>query len=86
MITAEVLVNRLKQYLDGQVSLEKLVDWAENAMLSDEPLDESQAEVLGGVIAKLGLADVREFGLTWQDVEGILERLGYHARVEIETL
>lgn len=86
MITAEVLVNRLKQYLDGRVPLEKLVDWAENAMLGEEPLDESQAEVLGGVIAKLGLADVREFGLTWRDVEDILERLGYHARVEIEAL
>ena len=85
MITAEVLVNRLKQYLDGQVSLEKLVDWAENAMPSDEPLDESQAEVLGGVIAKLGLADVREFGLTWQDMEGILDHLGYEARVEIQA-
>ena len=55
-------------------------------MLGDEPLDESHAKVLGDAIAKLGLADVREFGLTWPDVEHILGRLGYRARVEIKAL
>ncbi len=35
------------------------------------------------VVSRLGLADVRAFGLTWDDCEELLERLGYRARVEI---
>jgi hypothetical protein len=35
------------------------------------------------VLARLGLADVRAFGLTWDDCEELLRELGYSARVEI---
>jgi hypothetical protein len=34
-------------------------------------------------VARLGLADVWAFGLTWEDCESILKQLGYDARVEI---
>lgn len=34
-------------------------------------------------MARLGLADVRAFGLTWEDCEQVLRELGYGARVEI---
>jgi len=34
-------------------------------------------------VAHLGLADVRAFGLTWEDCTTILKQLGYNARVEI---
>lgn len=34
---------------------------------------------------RLGLADVREFGLAWEDYEDLLESLGYTARVEIKA-
>jgi len=35
------------------------------------------------VVARLGVADVRTFGLTWEDCEQLLSRLGYAARVNI---
>ena len=35
------------------------------------------------VVARLGLADVRTFGLMWEDCEELLSRLGYAARVNI---
>lgn len=35
------------------------------------------------VVSRLGLADVRAFGLTWEDCEAYLRQLGYSARVEI---
>ena len=35
------------------------------------------------VVARLGVADVREFGLTWSDCEDRLRRLGFHARIDI---
>jgi hypothetical protein len=31
----------------------------------------------------LGVADVRAFGLTWEDCEQLLRQLGYTARVDI---
>lgn len=34
-------------------------------------------------ITRLGVADVREFGLTWSDCEALLQQLGFHARIEI---
>lgn len=33
----------------------------------------------------VGVADVRAFGLTWEDCEALLGQLGYKARVEIST-
>jgi len=29
------------------------------------------------------LADTKEFGMTWDDCEYFLSRLGYHARIEV---
>jgi hypothetical protein len=33
------------------------------------------------VVARIGLADVREFGLSWDDCYGFLSRLGYKVQV-----
>ena len=35
------------------------------------------------VVARLGVADVRAFGLTWEDCEHLLKQLGYAAQVHI---
>ena len=37
----------------------------------------------GDVVARLGLADVRAFGLTWEDCEAFLSRLGYRAKIDV---
>ena len=39
--------------------------------------------VIRDVVARLGVADVRTFGLAWEDCEQLLSRLGYAARVNI---
>ena len=44
--------------------------------------DEQDMDVLRTVIARLGVADLRAFGLTWDDCEEALRQLGYSARVE----
>ena len=36
----------------------------------------------GFVVSRIGVADVRAFGLTWEDCENLLDRLGYRTRVE----
>ncbi len=35
------------------------------------------------IIARIGFADVREFGLTWDDCYDYLHKLGYDIKMEI---
>ena len=83
-ITREIAANKIADYLHGQVSQSALVDWAECAMMEAD-FEESDVEVLSDVIGHLGLADVAEFGLRWQDCEEFLRRLGYRATVIVST-
>ncbi|MCS6910983.1 MAG: hypothetical protein NZM11_10525 [Anaerolineales bacterium] len=82
MITRETVRSRISAYLNHQLSLEELVDWAERALL-DEAVEERDAVVLRDVVARLGLADVRQFGLTWEDFSTLLARLGYITEVRV---
>jgi hypothetical protein len=65
-------------------SLAQLVDWAESAIWDGE-FDDSEIDVLRSVVARLGIADVRTFGLEWNDCEQIPRQLGYSTRVDIEA-
>jgi hypothetical protein len=81
-ITKQAVAIKIGAYLRHELTLGELVDWAENAILNDE-FDERETEVLRTVIARLGVADVRAFGLTWEDCEQALGQLGYVAHVDI---
>jgi len=82
MITREEVASQLRDYLQHRINRAALVDWAENAML-DEEFDERDLDTIRDITARLGLADVREFGLSWEDCEGYLARLGYRAKIDI---
>lgn len=82
MITRDVLAARLRDYLQHRITRAALVDWAENAMI-DEEFDDRDLGTIRDITSRLGLADVREFGLTWEDCEGYLSRLGYRAKVDV---
>lgn len=49
----------------------------------EQELEPADAALLADVIARLGVADVRAFGLTWDDCESLLHKLGYASRVEV---
>ncbi|MBI1864775.1 MAG: hypothetical protein HYR98_03445 [Nitrospirae bacterium] len=83
-VTRRTAAEKLAGYLHHDLSLEALVDWAESAMMEGE-FEEEDLNVLRDVVARLGLADVRAFGLTWEDCEQMLKGLGYAVRVEIEA-
>jgi len=83
-ITRQATADQLCEYLQGNVSQAELVDWAERAMMSAD-FDDADAELLADIIGRLGLADVAEFGLRWQDCEVFLRRLGYRATVTVST-
>ncbi len=81
-ITRQIAADKIAGYLHGKVTQAELVDWAERAMM-DAEFDEADIEVLSDIIGRLGLADVAEFGLRWQDSEEFLRRLGYRATVNV---
>ena len=81
-ITRQAVADKLAAYLRHDISRVDLVAWAESAMMDGEFEQEHFADIRD-VVARLGLADVRTFGLTWEDCEEFLNRLGYAARVSI---
>ena len=53
-------------YLHHELSLTDLVDWAEQAMMEGEFFFERHEEIRD-VVARLGVADVKAFGLTREE-------------------
>lgn len=83
-ITRKIAADKIADYLHGKVSQEELVDWAERSMM-DAEFEEKDIDLLSDIIGRLGLADVAEFGLRWQDCEEFLRRLGYRAKVIVSA-
>lgn len=49
----------------------------------EEEFDERDLDTIRDITSRLGLADVREFGLTWEDCDAYLLRLGHRAKVDV---
>lgn len=84
MVTRQIVASKLVAWLRHELTLDQLVSWAENA-LQEADFDPSDTGELAVVVGRLGLADVRAFGLTWEDCEELLQRLGFRAHVEITS-
>jgi hypothetical protein len=82
IVTKQTVAEKIGAYLRHQVSLAELVDWAENAVM-DGDFAESDLPTLRTVVSRLGVSDVKAFGLTWEDCEQLLQQLGFSARVDI---
>lgn len=82
LITRKVVADQLGGYLSHELSLAQLVDWAELQMMEGE-LAEQDRIAIRSVLARFGLADVRAFGLSWEDCEQLLGQLGFAARVNV---
>jgi cobyrinic acid a,c-diamide synthase len=81
-VTKQIVADKLAAYLRHELSLKQLVNWAENAMLEGD-FDQRSSKALSAVVARLGVADVRTFSLSWEDCGELLRQLGFQARVEI---
>jgi hypothetical protein len=81
-ITKKIVADKIAAYLHHEITLAQLVDWAENAMM-DGDFEERDAPALSAVVSRLGVADVRVFGLAWEDCENLLNRLGFFPRVDV---
>jgi len=82
MITREQVAEKVRAYLVHQLSPSDLVEWAEDAM-QEEEFESEYFEEIRDVVSRIGVMDVRAFGLTWEECEAMLGRLGYQASIEI---
>lgn len=82
LITREIVAEKLAAHLQHKLSLDNLVAWAESALLDGE-FDPAHLSTIRDVVARIGVADVRAFGLAWEDCEQLLAQLGYSAQVSI---
>jgi cobyrinic acid a,c-diamide synthase len=81
-ITKQTVADKIAAYLHHEITPAQLVDWAERALMDGE-LAEPDAGTISTVVARLGVADVRAFGLAWEDCEALLRQLGFSPRVEV---
>ena len=81
-ITRKDVAEKISAYLHHQITLAELVNWAENAMMEAD-FEEDDLATIRNALSRLGLADIREFGLLWEDCETILRELGFTIRLEI---
>jgi len=81
-ITRETVAEKLAAYLRHELTLGDLVAWAELALMDGE-FDPAHFTAIRDTVARLGVADVRAFGLAWEDCEQLLAQLGYSAQVNI---
>ncbi|MGA3145496.1 MAG: hypothetical protein ACLQAH_02065 [Limisphaerales bacterium] len=81
-ITKQTVADKIAAYLHHEITPAQLVDWAERALMDGE-FAGSDAGTISAVIARLGVADVRAFGLAWEDCEQLLHQLGFSPRVEV---
>lgn len=81
MINKQVAALKILSYLKHQISLNELVNWAEN-VIAEEEFEAGNEKLLLEVLGHLGLADVKTFGLTWEDCESMMNKLGYQINIE----
>lgn len=82
VVTRKVLADMLIKYINHETELSSLVNWAED-MIREADFESKSFELIRDILAHIGLADVREFGITWDDCYDYLHKLGYNVKVEL---
>ncbi|MBI4837941.1 MAG: hypothetical protein HY806_02115 [Nitrospirae bacterium] len=82
VLTKTSLADMLIKYINRKIDLLSLVDWAEE-MIRESDFKNSSFDLIRDILARIGVADVREFGLTWDDCYNYLHKLGYDVKIEL---
>ncbi len=78
-ITRIVVAEKLVDFLHHRLRLADMVEWA----MMEADFDERDFQTLRDIVSRLGLAEVKAFGLSWRDCEDFLSRLGYRVCVTV---
>ena len=81
MITRQNIADHLLDYMNHRNTLAALVDWAEISIMHGDAEDQHTKAIMQA-LGRIGAADVKEFGLLWEDCESIMHSLGFTIKVE----
>ena len=81
IITKQLLAINLLSYLQHKTTLIDLVNWAEDAVMQGD-IQGEDPEVVREILAKLGIEDVKAFGLFWDDCYEFMQKLGYVFKID----
>jgi hypothetical protein len=84
-LTRQNVAHKIIDYLYHRITLSELVNWAEMSMMEAD-FEEKDYDVLRDVISYLGLADVKAFGIAWEDIENFLQQLGYRVNLKVTEI
>ncbi len=78
MITQELLADQIIAYLNGAQSLDDLVAWAEDTLVTftESDVRPPNADAIWDTLLYLGAADTPGFPMTWETIKEMLEQLG----------
>lgn len=86
MITRETVIEKLQAYLNQEIILAQIVDWAENCFIDGEFEPDEDAAMLIDIVMYIAGADTQYFPLTWDTIVDFLKQLGAKVKnVEIEV-
>jgi hypothetical protein len=85
VVTKKTLAEMLIKYINRTIDLPSFISWAED-MIREAEFEGGSFELIRDILSRIGLADVREFGLTWDDCYDYLHKLGYNVKVELSEV
>jgi hypothetical protein len=85
MLTRHLILEQLEHYLNDEITLAHLVDWAESALIEPDIPEAEDANLIMDTLAYLGAADSRGFPLTWEVLSDFITRLGGQVRVMMQV-
>jgi hypothetical protein len=81
MITRKHVSDRLLAYLNNEITLAALVDWAENRLVEGGFGPDNDIDLLMDVVMYLAGADTQYFPLTWDVCQEFMQKLGTPIKV-----
>ena len=81
LITRQVVSDKLLAYLNNQITLPELVDWAENCFVEGGFGPDEDIDMLVDMVMYLAGADRPMFPLTWEVCADFMNKLGTPVKV-----
>lgn len=81
IITRHIVSEKLLSYLNQEITLAALVDWAEQSFVDAVLAPDHDIDLLNDILAYLAAADTAQFPLTWELCADFMQRLGVPVHV-----
>jgi len=85
-ITSKSILEKLNAYLNQEITLAQLVDWAETGLIDPEIPERENVDLIMDTLMYIGAADSAGFPLTWDVLTEFFEKLGGKVRVIVEVV